>query len=144
MSDFSEVIALAKPLKTVKKKKKAKISTLKKKLWAIFTLYIKMRDHWTCVTCGKFAKGYGMGGGHYIAKAACGAEYYFHEKNVHAQCTYCNLTLEGNRPAYREFILRTYGKKTLADLETNYHKPSPYFDYEAKIEHYTRLVSLMQ
>jgi hypothetical protein len=86
---------------------KTKTSTLKKKLWKIFAVYIKIRDKWTCVTCGKYDTGYGMGAGHYIAKAACGAEYYFHEKNVHAQCTDCNLRKEGNRPEYRKFILRS-------------------------------------
>jgi hypothetical protein len=64
-----------------------------------------------------------MGGGYYIAKAACGLDYYFSERNVHAQCTHCNLGLEGNRPAFRAFILRTYGRATLKDLESNYHKP---------------------
>ena len=118
----------------------AKSGTLgwwKKKLWEHFTAYIKERDNWTCVTCGKKAKGYGMGGGHYIAKGGCGNEYYFHERNVHAQCTNCNLKLEGNRPAYREFILRTYGEETLHDLENNYHKPTPW-----KADKYAELIEV--
>lgn len=79
-----------------------------------------------------------MGAGHYIARGACGNEYYFSERNVHAQCTRCNLGLEGNRPAYRAFILRTYGIVTLWDLETNYHKPSKWTaeDFKAKIAEY--------
>jgi hypothetical protein len=123
---------------------KTKTSTLKKKLWKIFAVYIKIRDKWTCVTCGKYDTGYGMGAGHYIAKAACGAEYYFHEKNVHAQCTDCNLRKEGNRPEYRKFILRKYGQDTLDDLEKNYHKPSIDYPYVAQISHYTALVEKMQ
>lgn len=117
----------------MKKKTPAK---LKKQLWEVFTKYIKARDRYTCVTCGKRAEGYGMGGGHYIAKAACGLDYYFSEKNVNAQCTMCNLTLEGNRPAYRAFILKKYGEETLKDIEQNYHKPCKYFPFEEKIAYY--------
>jgi hypothetical protein len=109
---------------------------LKKKLWPIFATYIKNRDNWTCVTCGRQARGQGMNAGHYIAKAACGADYYFSEQNVHAQCAYCNLALEGNRPAYRAFILQRYGEEVLRDLETNYRKPCPDYDYAGQIEHY--------
>jgi hypothetical protein len=119
---------------------KLTVTRKKKLLWEVFTKYIKMRDNWTCVTCGKQAKGYGMGGGHYIAKGACGAEYYFHERNVHAQCTDCNLRLEGNRPAYREFIIKKYGDETLLDLENNYWKPCKDYPYEEKYRYYTSLV----
>lgn len=115
-------------------------SSLKKALWKVFTKYIKARDNYTCITCGIQAEGFGMGGGHYMARGACGAEYYFHEKNVHAQCTSCNLKLEGNRPAYRAFILKRYGPETLKDLEMNYHKPCPDYPYEAKINHYKSLI----
>lgn len=90
------------------------------------------------MTCGKYATGHGMGGGHYIAKAACGNDYYFHEQNVNAQCTNCNLRLEGNRPAYRQFILEEYGEEVLNDIETNYHKPCPEYPFEEKIKEYKR------
>lgn len=120
--------------------KKGTLGWWKKKLWQTFTIYIKNRDKWTCVTCGKKAMGGGMGGGHYMPKAACGNEYYFSEKNVHAQCTYCNLTLEGNRPAYRRFIIKTYGMKVLKELETKFRKPTPWSAevYREKIEYYKR------
>lgn len=116
--------------------KKRSKSALKKLLWKHFATFVKNRDKWTCVTCGKQATGQGMNAGHYIAKAACGNEYYFSEKNVHAQCAYCNLALEGNRPKYREYILRTHGEAILHDLETNYRKPAPDYPFEAKIEEY--------
>lgn len=80
-----------------------------------------------------------MNAGHYIAKGACGADYYFSEKNVHAQCSYCNLALEGNRPAYRQFIVKTYGDDVLWDLENNYRTPSPDYPYKEKIEYYKNL-----
>lgn len=112
---------------------------LKKLLWKHFATYIKNRDNWTCFTCGKKGDKYTMNAGHYIAKAACGNEYYFSETNVNAQCVVCNLKLEGNRPAYREAIKKKYGEETLTDLENNYHYPSRDFDYEYWIEHYKSL-----
>lgn len=124
-------------------RKRSKAS-LKKALWKVFTEYVKNRDGWRCVTCGKRAEGQGMNGGHYIAKAACGLDYYFSEFNTHAQCVTCNLTLEGNRPAYRRFILERYGPDVLRDLETNYHRPSVGFDFEAKIAEYKGKLAALQ
>lgn len=121
-------------------RKKKTFAQLKKDLWAVFTKYIKQRDGYVCVTCGRKAEGYGMGGGHYIAKAACSLNYYFSETNVNAQCTYCNLTLEGNRPAYRDFIIRKYGAETLKDIEMNYHKPCKDYPFEERIAHYKFLI----
>jgi hypothetical protein len=120
--------------------KKKTTAKLKKDLWKVFTKYIKQRDNNKCVTCGRSSEGQGMGGGHYIAKAACGLDYYFSEKNVHAQCTYCNLVLEGNRPRYREFIIKKYGEEVLRDIENNYHKPTLVFNYEEKINYYKSLI----
>lgn len=78
-----------------------------------------------------------MGGGHYIAKGACGLDYYFSETNVNAQCTDCNLRLEGNRPKYRAFIIRKYGEKVLRDIEMNYHKPyKGEYPFAQKIDEY--------
>lgn len=120
--------------------KKKSNASLKKKLWKVFTLWIKKRDNYTCVTCKRKVDGYSAQGGHYIAAGACGLEYYFSEKNVHCQCTNCNFRLEGNRPAYRDFIIATYGIKTLQDLEQNYWRPCKDFPFEEKIRHYTELL----
>jgi hypothetical protein len=118
--------------------KKRSLASLKKELWKHFTLYVKARDKYTCITRGRRVEGGNAQGGHYIAKAACGLEYYFGETNTHCQCSNCNLRLEGNRPAYRAFILRTYGARTLKDLETNYHKPVKWTaqDFQNKIALY--------
>lgn len=123
--------------------KKKSVAALKRSLWKIFTAYVKARDNYTCVTCRRKVEGANAQGGHYIAKAACGLDYYFSETNVHCQCANCNLRLEGNRPAYREYIVRTYGLRVLADLEQNYHKPCKWSqgDFEEKIALYTAKLS---
>lgn len=114
---------------------------LKKKLWEVFTKYIKKRDKNTCFTCGKIAEKHGIGGGHYKPAGACGLDYYFSEINVNAQCTYCNLTLQGDQVNYRERLVRKYGEKVVLDIDLNYHKPCKWAveEFEEKIAHYKKL-----
>lgn len=77
-----------------------------------------------------------MNAGHYIPKGACGNDYYFDERNVHAQCFHCNCVLEGNRIKYREFILTKYGKDALEELETRYGTTNRDYPFEEKIAYY--------
>lgn len=100
----------------LRKKSKESVARLKANLWKIFSQYIRKRDNYTCVTCGKKGEGSGIHAGHYITKSVGGLALYFHEKNVHAQCYRCNIHLSGNWTAYREFILRKYGEETEAEL----------------------------
>ncbi len=84
----------------VVKKKSESISSLKKKLWTVFSLYIRQRDKFTCFTCGKKGEGSGMHAGHFIPKSVGGIALYFHEDNVHAQCYHCNINLGGSQYIY--------------------------------------------
>ncbi len=122
------------------KPRKRKVSTLKKKLWPIFAKYIRARDRWKCISCGKYEKP--GNAGHYIAKGACGAEYYFSELNVNMQCVNCNLTLEGNRHEYRKALVIKYGEDAVVDIEMNYHKPCPDFPYLERIQKYEILTQM--
>jgi len=108
-------------------------SQLKKILWKHFSIYIRTRDNFTCVCCGRVGSGSGIHAGHYVTRAACGVDYFFSEKNVHAQCYNCN---NGNSIPYRKFLLRKYGEEVVKDLETNYHKPCIDYPFEEKIEEY--------
>lgn len=120
---------------SVKKKRNPK-----KVLWKYFAQYIKQRDKNICVTCGSSVSGYNAQAGHYIAKGACGNDYYFSEYNVHCQCAGCNLFLEGNRPKMRAYILKTYGQEILDNLEQNFRKPNKDFPFEDHIKYYKSLV----
>lgn len=123
---------------------KKSIASLKKLLWKLFTAYIKRRDKNICCTCGKYVTGREAGGGHYVPKGACGLEYYFHEQNVHCQCSSCNCYLGGNHPAYRAFLLQRYGQETIDDVERNYRNPYKGDSYTwliDKIEYYKNLNS---
>ena len=84
----------------LKKKSKVKISVLKRKLWEVFSLYIRTRDKFTCFICGRRGEGGAIHAGHFIPKSVGGIALYFHEDNVHACCYHCNINLGGNLYEY--------------------------------------------
>lgn len=90
------------------------ISSLKKKVWGVFTLYIKERDHWTCFTCGKHEEGPTMHGGHFISRRHNAT--LFDERNVHAQCAGCNMFRNGELHIYAQKLLHLYGQEWLDKL----------------------------
>ncbi len=80
--------------------KKPTVTILKKKLWKIFSQYIRARDKNICFTCGRYGEGSGMHAGHFVPKSVGGNTLYFHEDNCHAQCYNCNINLGGNQYEY--------------------------------------------
>lgn len=96
----------------LRKTSNSKVPSLKRELWKVFADYVKERDGWKCFTCGRRVKGSSANAGHFIPKAAGGLALYFHEDNVHCQCVYCNLALEGN---HYEYGLRL-GPEKVAEL----------------------------
>lgn len=105
-----------KPKKKVSKPTKG-VSKLKKELWKLFSLFIRKRDNFQCVTCGKIGEGGGIHAGHFITGATCGTKLYFDETNVHAQCYHCNINLSGNWVKYEEFMIKKYGKDYTDNLK---------------------------
>ena len=122
----------------LQKQSKTKVSTLKRKLWKIFADYIKLRDKYTCFTCGRKGEGSGIHAGHFINKSIGGIALYFHEENVRAQCYNCNINLGGNQYVYgvklgKEKVDELYAIKSQINKWTEQ-------DYLQRIEHYTRAV----
>src|SRR3990167_7266279 len=101
-----------KNISAIKKKGKQKIGVLKKKLWKVFSKYIRERDSYTCFICGRKGKDGAIHAGHFIPKSIGGITLYFHEDNVHACCYHCNINLGGN---LYEYGLKL-GKKKCDDL----------------------------
>lgn len=114
--------------------KKKSISSLKKKLWVVFSKYIRQRDGYICYTCGRKGEGAGMHSGHFISKAAGGLALYFNETNVNAQCYHCNINCSGNIWEYGQ-RLGEEKVKELYKLKNETWKWS-IFDYENKIKEY--------
>jgi len=109
-------------MKVPKPKKQPKISTLKKKVWVLFSEYIRKRDclattglidYGKCITCQKPIPRTLLQAGHFIPGRH--NANLFSARGVHAQCYNCNINLKGNTLEYRRKIIELYGEG--ADLE---------------------------
>jgi len=124
----------------------SKKPNLKKKLWKIFSEYIRRRDDGKCYTCSTKKDWKEMDAGHFIPAGGSNPELYFNEKNVHCQCTSCNRFKHGNLSVYAYNLTLQYGDKILDELFELKHKLVKWTpaDYEAKIEYYKQLLDEMQ
>jgi len=105
-------------MKTVTKPvKKQSISKIKRKVWDVFSKYVRMRDclkttgcgsFGLCITCGKRYHFKLLQAGHFIAGRH--NANLFSEKGTHAQCYNCNINLRGNTLEYRRKIVELYGE----------------------------------
>lgn len=111
----------------MKKKVKTKgVRYWKKKVWKVFSEYIRLRDalattgtpdRLTCCTCGKDYPAFGSGcaqAGHFVPGR--GNAILFDERGVHGQCYNCNQTLKGNWPEYMRFMMGIYGREVVDGL----------------------------
>ena len=101
-----------KPLRTQKKATVVTVSKLKKRLWKVFSEYIRRKesynDYCTCITCGKKFHWKEIQAGHYIHGNT--KRTYFYEDNVHPQCVRCNMYLSGDLTNYAIYLENRYGK----------------------------------
>ena len=104
--------------------KKKTVAKAKKKVWTVFSVYIRMRDclrttgctSWgLCITCGKRNHFKLLQAGHFIPGRH--NANLFSEKGVHAQCYNCNVNLRGNTLEYRRKIIELYGEGVDEELE---------------------------
>lgn len=104
--------------------KKVTVSKVKKKVWVIFSEYIRKRDclkttgcssFGLCITCSKKYHFKLLQAGHFIPGRH--NANLFLEKGVHAQCYNCNINLRGNTLEYRRKIIEMYGEAADVDLE---------------------------
>jgi hypothetical protein len=94
-------------------KKKDSPNAWKKKAWTEFSKWIRARDK-KCVTCGSTEN---LQAGHFIKASQCYNYFNFDEQNVHAQCTKCNVFLDGNYIEYTLFMQREYGLEVVDELK---------------------------
>lgn len=98
------------------KRKQKTVGKLKKELWKIFSLYIKLKHssdgvHVDCYSCGVPLE---IGtsncqGGHWLPKGAYGS-LYFEENNVAPQCYACNIFKAGNSEGFRRHLILDLGE----------------------------------
>ena len=132
---------------------KAKISTIKKKLWRIFSEYIRLRDciattsspdAGLCFTCGKRYIYRQLQAGHFVGGRHNGNLYS--ERGTNAQCYYCNIILKGNILEYRRQVIKRFGENADLDLEaeaklTRQYKAQDLLDL---IAHYQQKVDVLK
>ena len=107
------------------RRKETTITSLKKKLWKIFSIYIRMRDclettgtttHGKCCTCGRDYAFANLQAGHFIpGREDC---ILFDPACVHAQCYRCNVQRSGEWVKYFRFMEEKYGRDFIFELMT--------------------------
>lgn len=134
--------------------KKPSVFKLKKKLWTIFSVYIRLRDAndsgiVKCCTCEKEyywtdSKGR-MQAGHFMPQKL-NSYLIFDEQNVHGQCSFCNGAGSGEQYLYSLFILKKYGKKVLARIVSDKGRAFKFtHDWlEIKIKEYQQKVAKLK
>jgi len=117
--------------------RKTTTKSLKRKLWQVFSLWVRERDKHKCVCCGNPASDAGhfahMGKGN---RMFCIPE--LDEANVNAQCRKCNHFLSGNLYVYGKYLERKYGEKMIKRIQAEKTKPHKVSDQTLKdlIERY--------
>ena len=88
-----------------KKKRKPTKTKLKKKLWPLVAISVKMRDNFTCVRCGKKGSGSSIHASHILPKGEY-PKFEFEEWNLKCLCMYCHLQWWHKNPleAYQWFV----------------------------------------
>ena len=108
--------------------RKRALKNAKQRAIDAFQMWVRYRDNWTCVVCGKHinpelpgAK-QEMHAGHYISRRHL--SLLMDPKNVHAQCKNCNgaQNWEGMDPRYTKYIVNTYGPEILDYLYLKQHE----------------------
>lgn len=109
----------SKPKPKVVKKKLVPIGKLKKKLWSVFSEYIRAEaadkdGNCKCVTCDKIMKwkGDGLNVGHFLPQKLNSA-LIFNHFNVAPQCARCNMSGEGEQWLFGQYIIKTHGQDVL-------------------------------
>jgi 5-methylcytosine-specific restriction endonuclease McrA len=103
-----------KQTKAVPKIKVKSKTKLKTELDRIFSLYIRLRDHFICCTCGKTGEE-GMQCGHYIPRGNMNTRW--DEDNCNAQCVGCNVFRKGNMDEYALFMVKKHGDGILEEMK---------------------------
>lgn len=134
-------------------RKPPKLRTVKKKLWKIFSEFIRLRDclnttglpnYGKCITCEKIIPRTLLQAGHFIAGRH--NANLFSEKGTHAQCYNCNINLKGCTLVYRRRIIELYGQGYDEILEQEEKKMLKFLipELEEKIEYYKKKIKELE
>ena len=96
------------------------ISKLKEKANKLFGDFIKRRDKWTCVLCGKTKENAVITNGHLIKRGK--KIHLFSELNCHALCSGCNKLDNYDHDIYVNWFIKVYGLKRYQTLFNSRNK----------------------
>lgn len=139
-SDFSAIIAKAKPLPKVKKVKKMPMGLLRKKLWEECKRITRAKYPPFCFTCGKPVAGSNDHTSHFIPNSVGGAFLRFDLRNLRRCCYYCNVNLGGNGSMYYRRLLETEGQEYIDQLFADKNKMVNAYDHYLKLLEEYRLM----
>ena len=113
----------------MKKIKHKSISTLKKKAWTLFSLYIRRKgmshdETNVCYTCGKRYHYKLLQAGHFIGGRH--NNNLFDERGVRPQCYNCNINLKGNTVEFFRRMQQEVGDEVIDDLRRRNREPHPW------------------
>ncbi len=119
--------------------KKVSVSYYKKKLDALFSTYIRMRNadingYTNCYTCGVKKHYKELQCGHFAPRQYLTTRY--DEINCQTQCYACNMLYNGQPSRFAINLERDYGEGTVKHIDSLRHVVTKYFPYELKIEEY--------
>lgn len=84
----------------------------------VFQKWVRLRDiELDCISCGTQNPKLWHGG--HFKKAEIYSGLIFDERNVHKQCSRCNVFLNGNEGEYRIGLVNRYGKEYVEQLESD-------------------------
>ena len=111
------------PLKRRVPLKERSIKWLKVELWRLTSLFVRQRDilidyyegnlpepYIECISCGLKVHWRKSDAGHYYSRTEKYLAIKYHLWNIHAQCTHCNWTKEGNKQGYLKGMVKRYGQ----------------------------------
>ena len=137
---------LTKPLKRskLKKKSKAKISTIQNKLWEIIKQIIRKKYPNTCYTCSQQElSGSNWQTGHLWPKASLGAYLKYDLRVLRPQCYNCNINLGGRGADYYARMLNEIGPEAMEKLQKDRQVTVNAYDHYVKlIEEYSKLLTV--
>ncbi len=104
----------------LKRRSRTPLALAKDKLWAVIKQLIDIRDGTNCISCNATGiSGHHKHGGHFIPSASCGGFLRYDIRNVHNQCSTCNLFYNGAGAQYTLALQKKYGmefvEKIIAD-----------------------------
>jgi hypothetical protein len=117
---------------SAKTRKYKGVSYWKAKCWKLFSEIVRAKGckngYGNCVTCGVRKHFSELQAGHFIPGRH--NSVLFEWDNVHPQCMKCNVFLHGNLLAYRDYMVKMYGEKTIEALREQDQKHVQFKTYQ--------------